>query len=317
LRYHQFGGFLEMNSPNLRPIRRTTTSVLGTLSPISALYLFAVYLTREAYLTAMGKQAPPFDPAKPVKFWFDPSPSGQPYSAFDTTAGTLITMPLSPSVAESVNIPGPYNYPAFEDTATDATLDWPYGVSGPISPATVCLYSEALAIAAAIAPCFPGQTVTVVDGSTVGVYYTVYHVDPRRQWAIEVNGKSPYGFTLYAKTLMILSYAAGVGALGTWSYAPIQGEPVTTLYLVWTATPQITVAPENAITLPPPIKALAADQQFTLVPPNNPMFPSEGPQWMVETIPPAPPAPVITLEELQADVAQYNARPGVTPVTLS
>jgi hypothetical protein len=287
------------------------------LTPISALYLFAVYLTRAAYQAAFNAQAPPFNPALPIKQWLDESPNGQPYSAFDTTAGALISMPLPASVASEANLPGTYNYPAFDDTPTDATLNWPYGVYAPIVSSTVCLLSDAQAIAAAIAPCFPGQTVTVVDGSQTGVFYTVYHNDPRRQWAIAVDGKSPYSYVLYAKTLMLQSYAQGVGAPGTWSYGPIQGEPVTTLYLQWTATPQVTTAPAGALTLPVPIKPLAADQQFVLVPPNDPAFGSAGSQWMVETIPPPPPPPVVTLAQIQQLVAEYNAQPGAEQVAVS
>lgn len=39
---------------------------------LNTLYLFSVYQTREEYRTAIGKDAPPFDPAKPIKSWFDP-----------------------------------------------------------------------------------------------------------------------------------------------------------------------------------------------------------------------------------------------------
>ena len=216
--------------------------------PISDLYLFASYATRAAYVAAVGTQAPPFNPALPVKPWLDPAPSGQPYLVFDTTAGKTLELPIPAAAAGAVNLPGTYNYSTYGETPTDATLDWPYGVASPIDPATVCLEADAQAIANGIAFLFPGKTVTVVDASSVGVYYTVYHTDPRRQWGIEVNGASPLGagLVLYAKTLMLQQMAGGVNAPGHWVYAPVSGEPATTLYIQWVEDPQVTAAPAGA-----------------------------------------------------------------------
>src|SRR5512145_339518 len=39
---------------------------------IDKLYLFPVYGTRERYKLATGQEAPPFDPRRQPKFWFDP-----------------------------------------------------------------------------------------------------------------------------------------------------------------------------------------------------------------------------------------------------
>jgi hypothetical protein len=284
--------------------------------PISALYLFAVWLDRASFLAANGVQAPPFNPALPVKEWADASPSGQPYLAFDTTAGNTVELPLPASVADTVNLPGTYTYPTYADTPTDATLNWPYGVASPIDAATVCLEAEAQAIAKAIAFLFPGKTVTVVDASSVGVYYTVYHNDPRRQWGIEVNGVSPLGegFVLYAKTLMLESYIGGVGAPGHWVYGPVSGEPVTTLYIQWVRDAQVTAAPAGAITLPVPIRPLLADESFKLIPPQDPMFGSAGAQWMVVR---SDFALAVTLAQVQALVAEYNAQPGVAAIAIA
>lgn len=40
---------------------------------LANLYLFPVYQTREEYRQKTGMEAPPFDPTKPVKSWFDPT----------------------------------------------------------------------------------------------------------------------------------------------------------------------------------------------------------------------------------------------------
>lgn len=43
------------------------------LFPLNTLYLFPVFQTREEYFNATGEQAPPWNPNKPVKTWFDPA----------------------------------------------------------------------------------------------------------------------------------------------------------------------------------------------------------------------------------------------------
>lgn len=43
------------------------------MQPLSSLYLFPVYQTREEYLAKTGKAAPMFRTDKPVKSWEDPS----------------------------------------------------------------------------------------------------------------------------------------------------------------------------------------------------------------------------------------------------
>lgn len=41
------------------------------IKPLSSLYLFPVFQTREDFARVMGTAAPPFNPARPVKSWFD------------------------------------------------------------------------------------------------------------------------------------------------------------------------------------------------------------------------------------------------------
>jgi hypothetical protein len=286
------------------------------LTPISALYLFAVYLTRASYQATFERQAPPFDPTKPVKNWFDRDANGQPYLMFDTTAGKLITMPLPAAIASSVNLPGSYNYPAFVETPTDATQNCLVSeiAPTPIDPATLCLQTEAQAIAKAIAFLFAGKTVTVAQ-QAYGMFYGVFPADElRRQWCILVNGVSPYGagFDLHAKTLILGRDSGGVGAPQHWIYAPADGEPANDPTVQSIPDEQITLVPAGAMTLPVPIEPLAADQQFVLVPPSNALFGQAT--WMVETI---PPPPVVTLAEVQQLVAQYNAQAGVAAIAIA
>jgi hypothetical protein len=288
----------------------------STNTPISSLYLFPVYPTRAAYLAATGQAAPPFDPKQPVKQWLDPAPNGQPYLMFDTTAGKLLSLPLPAAVASVLNLPGAATYATFVETPTAATQNCPYVAPTPLDPATLCLETEAQAVASAIAFLFPGKTVTVAQ-EVYGMFYAVFPAaELRRQWCILVNGVSPSGagLNLHAKTLMILSYIGGVGAPGYWIYAPASGEPANDPTLQWIPDPHANTPPVGALTLPVPISPLAANQQFVLVPPNDPAFASGGSTWMVATIP--PPA-VITLAQVQQLVAQYDAQPGVTQIAIA
>jgi hypothetical protein len=49
---------------------------MSNSSPVSGLaelYLFPYYATQEAYKLATGQEAPPYQPFKPRKYWFDPA----------------------------------------------------------------------------------------------------------------------------------------------------------------------------------------------------------------------------------------------------
>ena len=292
----------------------TTTPVQPNLPryPISDLYLFADYADRAAYLAAVGAQAPPFNPALPIKGWADPAPSGQPYEVFDATSpstGYVVHIAVPASAAEVVNLPGSYNYPAYQEAPTDATIVGPYGDVSPVEPNTVCLQADAQAIANEIAPLFPGKAVTVVDGSFVGIFKTVYGCDPRRQWIIEVGGAS-YS---WAQAWIEARNAHGVGAPGHWVLAPIPGDAMTTPFLQWIQDPQVTAAPPDAVTLPVPIRPLLPNEQFQLVQPSNALFGTAT--WMVVRTD-IQQQQAITLAQVEQLVALYNAQPGVTAIAI-
>ena len=235
---------------------------------ISVLDLFPVYATRAAYQQATGQQAPPFDPAQPIKGWSDPAPTGQPYSVFDPTAtatGYVSQLTLTPQLAALVNLPGPYNYPPYVSPPTDAVEVGPYGPIGNASPDQVCLQSDAQEIANQIAPLYPGQTISVMQENT-GVFHYVYGLDPRRQWAIQI------GSTFFvAQTLIEAQNYYGVGAPGHWALT-------ATKALNWINDPPVTVAPANAVTISAPIRPLLPNEQIVHLPAS--LF-SPG-NWVVE-----------------------------------
>ena len=277
--------------------------------PISDLYLFPSYMDRAAYLAAVGTQAPPFNPALPVKEWVDPAPGGQPYLMFDASASPTYTVELAipASAAGAVNLPGTYHYPAYAQTSTDAQMVGPYGSIGPVSPATICLQADAQTLATEFTALY-GKTVTVVDNSAAGIYHVVYGTDPRKQWGLQVAAGPIFDF---AQEFIEAAAEFGVGAPGHWTLASNNGNPPTMLP-GWVQDPQVTDAPADAVTLPVPIRPLLPNEQFRLVPPADPLF--EQAIWMVVR---TDLQPAITLVEVQQLVAQYNAQPGVTAIAIA
>jgi len=162
---------------NLSPLPQPAAATPAQLNlpqyPISDLYLFPNYADRAAYAAAVGTQAPPFNPALPIKGW---QGSGT-FVVFDQTAGAGVAIEV-PDSAAGVNLPGTYDYPAFVEVPTDAMIWGPYGPAVAVGAITVCREADAQALAAALRPVYPGKSVTVIDASQKGIYYTVYGQDP-------------------------------------------------------------------------------------------------------------------------------------------
>jgi hypothetical protein len=291
------------------------SELTGAEYSIANLDLFPAYADRAAYLSATGNQAPPFNAALPIKPWEDPNASAtlpMVYSIFDAGANPPGAVTLTvPAAAVRVNLPGAYVYSAYVQTPTDAELMGPFGFLGLINPDTVCLQAAAQALANIFTTLY-GKTVSVVDSTTTGELYVVYGNDPRRQWGLQVlNGV----FLGYAQSYITAQNIDGAGAPGSWSLASNNGTPPT-LLPTWTQTPQTTVAPPNAVTLPVPIRALLPTESFVNAGAVS-GSPLENAQWLVANSAniPAPP-PVVTLAQVQALVAQYNAQSGVTAISI-
>jgi len=167
-----------------------------------------------------------------------------------------LQFPTSPAPPQPVPVTT-VTYPPFVDTPTDAQLMGPNGFICLVNTSELCSAADAQAIANMVAPLFPGKTVSIFDASVTAnsAYYIVYKVDTRRQWVLLVNGVSPgapagttnaYMWPTYIKTLMLQSYAQGVGAPGSFIYAPAPGEPANDPTFQWIPTPQVVAAPVAA-----------------------------------------------------------------------
>jgi len=173
------------------------------------LALFQTY-TRETYLAAFGVQAPAWDPSRLSKFWFDSTADASAagnvvaYKIFavnSTGIWALQQLVLSAAEAAAVNLPGSVTYPPYVITPTDATR------GGSAQNAEyLSMESDARTLMAAF-----GATGLVDEGATV--YYPIVYPpgEPRRSWAILLNGHQQNVGELLAER-----NARGLGSPGHW-----------------------------------------------------------------------------------------------------
>lgn len=97
------------------------------------LALFQTY-TRETYRAAFGVQAPPWNPARPSKYWFDSTADASAAAnvaaykifAVDSTGIWAIRQLVLPAAeAVAINLPGLVTYPPYVIAPTDATRAGP------------------------------------------------------------------------------------------------------------------------------------------------------------------------------------------------
>lgn len=101
---------------------------------ISNLYLFPVYQTREAYRQATGLEAPPYDPNRPLKSWFDPK-------AMDNPRRKIIYENVIAYAENGAPLVGPDGKPLLEPLVIDkdfaAVVNIPFKAPGvPDQPTT-------------------------------------------------------------------------------------------------------------------------------------------------------------------------------------
>ena len=199
-----------MNSPVSMPLAPPQPDQ-DIFSP-TALALFREY-TRESYRSTFGLDAPPWDPARLYKSWFDsstfiPQPNTVAYRTFGqdaTGAWGLQNLTLTFADAASVNLPGEITYPKYLVSPTGATRG-----SSSMSANYLSLESDARTLL----PAFGGTS--LVDQGITPVFTVVYPAgEARRMWAIV----TPNGNQLNVGLLLIERNAGGVGSPGHWDTA--------------------------------------------------------------------------------------------------
>jgi hypothetical protein len=179
-----------------------------TYSP-SDLALFKIY-NRDSYRVAFGVEAPPYDPSRLIKTWFDssvdlndPSDVVLYRTIGPDTKGQWGYRQLVLAVGEaaSVNLPGAVTYPAYVIAPTKATRG-----GGGLWPDYLSQESDALSLLMEL-----GITAALYDAAENPVFPVNYGDETRRQWSFKYRG-SEYN----VGRLLTGKYQSGVGAPGHW-----------------------------------------------------------------------------------------------------
>jgi hypothetical protein len=195
-------------------------------SPVE-LALFQEY-TRASYRSTFAVDAPPWDPTRLYKSWFDstaltPRPNTVTYQIFgQDTMGTwgFQNLTLTLADAAAVNLPGVITYPQYVVLSTSATR----GSSG-MSANYLSLESDANALL----PTFGGTG--LIDQGITPVFPVVYPADEaRRMWALLM----PNGNQLNVGLLLLERNATGVGSPGHWDTS---ADSTPGGYPLWSADP--------------------------------------------------------------------------------
>ena len=183
---------------------------------LQELALFRSY-TRETYRAAFGVEAPPFDPSRVAKAWFDSTADiSRPENVAiykmpsrDSSGNWVVRQLVIPAgEAATVNLPGALKYPTYVIAPTSASRVGPGHVldPAPVNPNYLSLASQAQQISTEI-----GGTGMVEE--TLANYAIEYpHDEPRRLWDVVFKG---YGVNV--GLLLVNRNAKGVGAPGHWN----------------------------------------------------------------------------------------------------
>jgi hypothetical protein len=215
---------------------------------IERLYLFDRF-TRESFRKKMGQQAPPFDPGRRIKRWYDSTAKRGPYSylCFNWDKKEFETYTITGEEAASINLPGKYEYPPYVVAPTPAVVVAPEGDPQPLNPDMLSYFSEATALAAEL-----GGFVRVTE-ELGGPFHIDWRGEVRRQFSVIVDGKAyNAGLLLKAKN------AAGIGAPGKWQRTPTGP--------VWVSEPQPTGEDDRRGEVPIPCRPLFPEEDLKITP---------------------------------------------------
>ena len=215
---------------------------------VSALALFQTF-TRDTYLSTFGIQAPPYDPTRVIKSWFDSTvdtsnPSN--VALYNVVAQDhngnwgLQQLVMPAQEAATVNLTGATAYQPYVVAPTQATR----GGSG-INALYLSLQSDAQEIMTEV-----GGT-SLLDEGNSPVFPVIYPAnEPRRMWDVVFKGEP-----LNVGMLLSMKYANGVGAPGHWDTSG--GDPV------WVPDPPPpTGVSDTRPPRPMPVRNLLPNEQF-------------------------------------------------------
>ena len=224
---------------------------------VQELALFVSY-TRDSYQTAFGVQAPAWDPTRLTKTWFDTSVDASKATnvAVYNIVGTLPSgnysieqMIITAQEASTVNLPGAITYPAYVVASTDATRN-----GDPLNPNYLSFESDAEALLTLF-----GGTAIIDEATTTAVFPTVYPADePRRLWDVIYKG-----MPLNVGLLLLMEYAGGIGAPGSWDMSG--STPASGGAPIWVPAPAAPTGLNDTRTpRAMPVRALLPNEEFQM-----------------------------------------------------
>jgi hypothetical protein len=197
-----------------RQIPQPKTQPAEPIYGVGELYLFPRH-TRATYREAFGEEAPPYDPAKRIKRWFDSTAmevsrrdaadEAVTYRVHDPGDPTgLKLLMMTRGEAAAVNLPGSVVYPKYAPAPTQAWVNGPDG-SAAFPVQYLCSREQAEEMAQELGEVGQLPAMQVPNGP----YMVVWGQETRRPWTIQFKGQ-----TIYAETLRRAKFAGGVGAPG-------------------------------------------------------------------------------------------------------
>jgi hypothetical protein len=228
---------------------KTLTLPTKAYYPVTDLQLFDRH-NRATYTAAFGEQAPPWDPAKRIKRWFDTSPNAGSYTYFDSQARQVRTLITTPAEAAAINLPGVYAYLPYVVPPTPAVVI--HNSVGDTSTTAfpvslLCLQADAIDLAHAIGGGTP------VEGQFIGQFVINWNGELRRNWLIPWQGDNQQ-----ASILLLQKNRSGLNSPGKWDLSDHLNGPK------WIPAVQETGAQDPRPEIPIPVRALFPQEALAM-----------------------------------------------------
>jgi hypothetical protein len=194
---------------------------------ISARYRFPQYTRATFQAAAGGIQAPAWNPAYPIKDWFDPGAVAGVDSTYQVMNGSdmlpaLITLTIPGAEALTVNLPGTPTFSAYVVAPTLATKQTNFArmvfAANPVDPGTLATLAQANTLAAVA-----GATVVDPTGPLNQFLIFSWNGETRRPYVLMPPGATGDPTVSGQNVGQILASvnAAGVAAPGHWDPAQL------------------------------------------------------------------------------------------------
>lgn len=247
-----FTSGLQAQQPTPKPQPATATYGVDQLA------LFPVY-DRASYESAMGSQAPAFDPLRPPKTWYDDSQRKgclvQATATYKQVSGLeVIPFSIDACAASKINLPGFQHFPAYSVAPSNTTLQnvacakttLPCNAGGitQVNPELLSTLDQANALKAEIAD---DKLIVAEANPLPGILKYFYPADEARR--VYQIGSQNVG------TLLAQKNAKGVGHPGAWKFgADSQYQ--------WQANPDVDWNGQGRPSVAMPVRDLLPNEQL-------------------------------------------------------